>query len=458
MISLSTFDWFIFFSLQIVTVLFVIYGEKIRQKSKSSILEYLLMGRQLTLPLFVGTLVASWYGGIFGVTQIAFEQGIYNFITQGVFWYITYMIFAFLLVKRIRNYEAVTLPEMLGKMFGPKSSKIGAVLNFINILPIAYCISMGILLQTLFGGELAWWVVLGTVFVMGYSFHGGMRSVVFSDFFQFFIMCLAVFLVIAFAYANFGGLNYLQTHLPATHFDWRGGESYLSIFAWGLIACATLVDPNFYQRVLAAKDEKVAKRGILISTVIWIVFDLCTTLGGMYARAAMPDADPKQGYFQFAMEVLPTGFRGFFLAGALATIISTLSAFMNIAGISVSYDLLPIKYRSKIWAHRLSFILVGAISIALAIFFDGQIKTTWKTMGSFASGCLLIPVLYSFYKPGKITDWQFVASAISGALCIILGKAWWGWSYDRVYLGMLGSSIVLIFWGIGNKCNVKVAY
>jgi len=44
--------------------------------------------------LFVGTLVATWYGGIFGVTFIAFEKGLYNFLTQGVFWYIAYLIFA----------------------------------------------------------------------------------------------------------------------------------------------------------------------------------------------------------------------------------------------------------------------------------------------------------------------------------------------------------------------------
>lgn len=446
---LSFLDWFIFFILQVVTVLFVLYGEKLKQKS--TILEYLLMGRQLTLPLFVGTLVSSWYGGIFGVTQIAFEQGVYNFVTQGVFWYVTYIIFAFFLVKKIRKFDAVTLPEILGKMFGPKSSKIGAILNFINILPIAYCISLGILLQTLFGGSLSWWIATGTIFMLTYSFYGGLRSVVFSDFFQFFMMCLAVFLVILFAFGNFGGINYLQSHLPASHFDWRGGEDYLSIFAWGLIACATLVDPNFYQRVLAAKDEKVAIRGILISTIIWIMFDLCTTLGGMYARAALPNANPAQGYFQFAMQILPNGFKGLFLAGALATIISTLSAFMNIAGITVSYDLLPAKWRNKIWLHRLCYIFVGTISITLALFFNGQIKLAWKTMGSFASGCLLAPMLFTFWRPGKITDWQFTCSAFCGSLSIILGKLCFDWPYDRVYLGIIGSVSVLITWEVFKK-------
>ena len=34
------------------------------------------MGRKMTLPIFVATLVATWYGGIFGVTALTFEKGV----------------------------------------------------------------------------------------------------------------------------------------------------------------------------------------------------------------------------------------------------------------------------------------------------------------------------------------------------------------------------------------------
>ncbi|HLD43896.1 MAG TPA: sodium:solute symporter family protein, partial [bacterium] len=84
-------------------------------------MDHLIMGRSLGLTLFVGTLVSTWYGGIFGVTEIAFNQGIYNFVTQGFFWYLTYLIFAFCLVDKIRQYEAITLPELIKKMFGPRA-------------------------------------------------------------------------------------------------------------------------------------------------------------------------------------------------------------------------------------------------------------------------------------------------------------------------------------------------
>ena len=99
-------DWIVFFLVLAATLASVLYGQSLKsqltEKEKNSPVELLLMGRKLTLPIFVATLVATWYGGIFGVTAQTFEKGIYNFLTQGVFWYLSYLLFAFFLVKKIR--------------------------------------------------------------------------------------------------------------------------------------------------------------------------------------------------------------------------------------------------------------------------------------------------------------------------------------------------------------------
>jgi len=72
---LSKLDWFVFFGVLLLTF---IYGQYLKKKkgnisdnNEIHFLDLFLMGRQLTLPMFVATLVATWYGGIFGVTKIA---------------------------------------------------------------------------------------------------------------------------------------------------------------------------------------------------------------------------------------------------------------------------------------------------------------------------------------------------------------------------------------------------
>lgn len=449
---LNILDWFVFFAVLLATLASVLYGQgqknKLVPSEKVSALELLLMGRRLTLPLFVATLVATWYGGIFGVTTLTFEIGIYNFVTQGLFWYISYLLFAFFLVKKIRKHEVMTIAELAGKLFGPQAEKVAAGLNFLNLLPVAYTISLGLFLQGLFGGTLFLNTVIGVALVTAWSLWGGFRAVVYSDVVQFFFMILGVFLIAAFAWIQYGGPWHLIDLLPKSHFDWTGGESISTLLVWGFIALATLVDPNFYQRCLAAENEKVAKRGILISTVIWFFFDCCTTLGALYARAYLPEANPQNAYLEFAMQLVPHGIRGLILAGILATILSTLDAYLFNAATSISYDLFALKERFKIWHHHLALIFVAIFSIFLGLHFKGNVVEVWKTLGSFSAACLLFPLLIGQWFPGKIGEKSFCFAVILGCIGIvswrILNQFYLSSNIDEFYIGLLLTTLPLI--------------
>jgi len=413
-----------------------------------STLELLLMGRSLTLPIFVATLVATWYGGIFGVTALTFEKGIYNLITQGIFWYGSYLIFAFLLVKRIRTYNVMTIPELAGHIFGPKAQRLTASLNFLNLLPLAYTISLGLFLRSLFGGTLFINTAVGVLIVTIWSLWGGFRAVVFSDIVQFFFMMIAVILVVVFAWASFGSPLKLLASLPPTHLDWTGGEHFSTLFVWGFIALSTLVDPNFYQRVLAADTEKTAKNGIIISTVIWFIFDCFTTLGALYARMALPDAKPENAYLQFSMQIVPNGVRGLILAGILAIILSTLDAYLFNAATCVSYDFFKLKNKFRLWHHHLALVFVAIISVFFGMQFEGRVIDVWKTMGSFSAACLLFPVLLGQWKPGIISEKSFCWAVSLGCIGIvswkILNKIYNFSTLDEFYIGLLLTTVPLI--------------
>ena len=459
--TIFTLDWIVFSIVLLITFFAVIYGQSLKKKSNHKVdadynfLDILLMGRQLTLPMFVATLVATWYGGIFGVTKIAFEHGIYNFVTQGLFWYIAYIIFALFIVKKVSRYKAVTLPNLVGMMFGPRSEKLSAIFNFFNVLPIAYVISLGLLIQALFGLTLFVSMLIGTTVVIFYTLYGGFRAVVFSDIVQFFVMCIGVFLVLIFSIKIFGGLGFLKANLPAKHFSPTGGVDLGTTLVWGFIALSTLVDPNFYQRVFAAKNEKAARNGILLSTLIWFLFDICTTSGAMYARAVIPQAASDKAYLIYALQILPPGVKGFVLAGILATILSTLDSYLFIAGTTVSFDMMPKKYKGKISFYHIGIIFVGILAVVMGLVFNGNIKDVWKTLGSYSASCLLLPVLYGYIFPGKIKDKQFVFACILGVITVSIWrnislKGFWQ-NVDELYMGIVATSIGLISYGVVKK-------
>lgn len=447
--NLSFFDYFIFILILVVTFAFVLYGnlkgQELNQSESDKVLDMLLMGRKLTLPMFTATLVATWYGGIYGVAELAFKNGIYNFITQGFFWYLTYLIFAFFLVDKIAPYKAITLPDLVGKIFGVKSEKLAALFNILNLVPVAYCISLGLFIKMLFNLPLELSIISGVLIVLSYSLIGGFRSVVFSDIFQFFIMTSSVLLVFILSFISFG-ISPLE-NLPGSYFHPLGEHGLLETLAWGLIALGTLVDPNFYQRCFAVDKNKTAKRGIILSTFVWIIFDLSLTFGAMYAKATMPEAEASTGYFVYALSILPDGLRGFFLAGICATILSTLDSYLFLAGTTLSYDLLPARFQKSNISQRISIVLIGLIATLLSFSFDGNIKAVWKALGSISTSALLVPLMWTHMSSSKKEDITFLLSASFGAFASI----WWRlsgsketYSLDEIYVGVIASIIGLI--------------
>ena len=244
--------------------------------------------------------------------------------------------------------------------------------------------------------------------------------------------------------------------LPDSYYHPLGTSSLGETLAWGFIALGTLVDPNFYQRCFAAKDFSVAKRGILISTVIWILFDLCLTFGAMYAKAIMPDVPPSEGYFLYALTLLPNGLKGFFLAGICATILSTLDSYLFLAGSTIAYDLSPKKYKESPLVLRLGIISVGIVAVILSFSFDGNIKAVWKTLGSISSSALLAPIVYGHLSKKKIHDWTFIISASFGALATLiwrLSPAKENFGLDEIYIGVLSSLVGIL---LGNSLHKPV--
>lgn len=445
--SLHTADWLVFWSILALTFAAVAYGQwklkKQESKSQESPLELLLMGRRLTLPLFIPTLVATWYGGIFGVTSLSFERGVFNFVTQGAFWYATYLIFAFFLVTKVRQLKATGLADLAGQMHGKRAQKLTSVLAFTNLLPIGYLSGLGIFIGLLFGIHWWWAALIGLILLFSYGLSGGLRAVVFSDLVQCLVMFVAVWLIVFVCWNQYGGIHFLESKLPETHWDPSGGNAWGELFIWGFIALGTLVDPNFHQRIQAADSTKTARRGIIIATFLWFIFDMATTLGGLYARAILPRANAEWAYMELGLTVLPPGLKGFFLAGLLATILSTLDSSLFTAGATLATDLFG---KSSKFAIKTSMLLTGILAWGLAPLFDGSIVSVWKTLGGLASASLVPAIVFSLFLPKKIDENGFVLSVSMGIVGTV-GHGIYSYFYpnmlDQFYMGLGGSTLGL---------------
>jgi SSS family solute:Na+ symporter len=428
--------------------------------------DYFLAGRKLTLPVFVVTLVSTWYGGLLGVGELSFNYGIVNWITQGVFWYLSYLFFAFFLANRIRKSNLITVPDQLERFYDKKSRFVGAIFNFIMVTPAPYIFSIGLIFGILFGLPAWVGIVFASIVIIFYTIRGGFFADIYTDFLQFFLMMLGVALIIPFAISTYGGFDFLTANLPSTHFTFTGTWTTQLILVWGFIAFWTLVDPNFYQRCYATKDSKIPKKGILISIGFWILFDICTTFTGIYAAAAsnagvLAVESPTTAYLSIAGAVLPPVLLGIFLTGLIATIMSTADSFTFLGAMNLSHDLYKKIFRPKasekkeMFATKVGIIVTAGFAAILAIFFD-SIVAMWYTIGTVGISALLVPILAGFFYKGKKSSLAAVSSMIVGSAVSLfwlihgyMNLDDWGWpvyiyGVEPLYPGLIASFIVFV--------------
>ena len=450
----------------VVYFLMLLFIGYIVKKKIKGINDYFLAGRRLTLPIFVATLVSTWYGGLLGVGELSFNYGIVNWLTQGFFWYLSYLFFAFFLANRIRKSNLYTIPDLLEKFYDKKSRFLGAIFNFIMVTPAPYILSLGIIFSLLFGWPAWIGIIIGTLVGLIYTLRGGFLGVVLTDFLQFFLMCTSVALIIPFAISKFGGFAFLKANLPATHFTLTGTWTTQMIIVWGFIALWTLVDPGFYQRCYAAKDSKLPKKGVLIAIIFWVLFDVCTTFTGMYARAAMPNIGPLTAYPVFAAAVLPIFLKGIFFTGVLATIMSTIDSFTFLGAMAIGHDLYKKIFNPKaseksvIIATKIGIIITTCFALALALFFD-SIVSMWYTIGTIGISAMLVPMMAGFFckkKSSLASFWSMIIGSLTSILWLANGwinmyEGWptYIWGIEPLYPGLLVSLIVFTIITIFDK-------
>jgi solute:Na+ symporter, SSS family len=425
---------------------------------RSNALEYLVAGRRVTLPAFVATLVATWYGGILGVGEYSWRYGVSNWLVFGVPYYIGALLFAWLFARRAREAALYTIPDLLDRHYGRGPALLGALTVFVTSAPAAYVLMLGTLFAAMFGLPLVPCVIAAAVLSLFYIEKGGLRTVVFTDQVQFVLMYAGFIIMLAFLVPRFGGLHFLQRALPASHFTWHGGNPPQAILVWYFIALSTLVDPGFWQRAYAARDPQVARRGVLISIVCWIVFDFLTTTTGMYARAVLPHLqDPVYAFPELAKVVLPPLALGLFYLAMIATVMSTIDSYGFIAASTIGRDLLW-RFRANTSEDRVpGYTRIGLwISAAFATVLALARPTViglWHDIGSITTPALLMPVGTALLERGRVgprwTAAAMVLAFIVSTGCVLFkafppagGTAAYPFGIEPIYAG-LGVSLVV---------------
>ncbi len=456
MISFTTFDYAVlgaFFAIVLAIGLFAKYVKRAEGE------DYLLGSRKLNLPMFVATTVATWYGGILGVGEFTYKYGILSWITQGLPYYVFALLFAFLFAGKIRETELFTLPDKMEKTYGKNAALLSAVIIFFLVNPAPYLLMTGALFSLLFNVSFAVGMFFAVAIVSAYLLRGGFKATVYTDIFQFIVMFAGFILIAVTLFSNYGGADYLVRNLPPQLLSLENANPFY-VAVWFLIALWTFVDPGFHQRSYAARNAKVAKYGIIVSVLFWMIFDFLTVSTGLFSRAVLGEnINAVISYPLLADKVLSSGAKGLFFAALFATILSTLNSMTFIAATTYSRDFIYrfAKNKKSVNIERqtqIGIFIASALGFVIALTLQSVIEI-WYLLGSILIPGLIFPVIGAYYPKWRIdkriTVIEIVAGFSASALWFALIKlSDYETEIEPMIVGLIFAFVIHLY-GMRNK-------
>jgi SSS family solute:Na+ symporter len=176
------------------------------------------------------------------------------------------------------------------------------------------------------------------------------------------------------------------------------------------------------------------------------VFDICTTLIGLYAKAYLPSAEPLNASLYYCLHILPHGLKGLFLGAVLATILSTLDSFIFISSTTLMYDLKFMQSKSKLLSHLVTSLITGIFTFCIVIFYKGNFEMTWRLLKGVFAACIFPPFILSYFKPYFISTRLFTWSCLGVFASMLIWSLIKPLPIDAFYIGQGISWFIL---GIG---------
>lgn len=384
-------------------------------------MDYLLAGRSLTMPMFVVTLVATWYGLVLGSGEMIYRHGLAMILCFGIPYYIAALAYAWWLAARIRQGRAATIPEQIGRMFGAPAAMATSLILVVLASPAPYVVMLGTMLAAYTGWSTIVSCTAVTVLSLAVVFRGGLSSDVRANAIQFVVMYAGFAVLVVACWLAYGPPTVLLSQLDPKFLAIPGSIGWQGIAVWWIIALQTFIDPTFHMRVAAAASPRIAQRGLVVSVGFWALFDVLQLIAGLYARAFVDVQRPLESYLALAGVVLPDGLRGLFLAGVVAAGMSTLSGYALVSGTVLGHDMYDAirGTEPRRWSLRWGLVVCGVTSIAVSAWIPSAIDIVMAT-ASVAVPAFLLPLVISYVRPVRTRSGLGLASILVPALLALV--------------------------------------
>lgn len=269
----------------------------------------------------------------------------------------------------------VTVPEFLEIIFDRRIRKFFAVFSIIIYVFTKILVSLfaaGLLFYDLFGLNIYTSSILIVLITGLYSVIGGSNAVIRTQYFQGIILIIGAFIVSMVGFIAVGGFEGIYSKVPDEFFNmfksiddadypWTGilfGAPIIAFWYW-------CTDQYIVQRILSAKSIDHARKGSLLAASLKILPLFILVFPGIFASILFPDSKGDGAYSALLYSgIIPSGLKGFVIAGVLAAIMSSLAGVFNTVSVLFTNDIYKTGHPE---ANDRKLTLVGRLSTTAAV-------------------------------------------------------------------------------------------
>jgi len=326
--------------------------------------------------------------------------------------------------------DSITVPDILTAKFQDKGHLIRLVAVLIIVVMVttyvtAQMVATGKAFSSFLGMEYATGVVVGSVFIIGYTFVGGYKAVSYTDVVQGVLMLVGLIAVPAAAIIASGGLGSVEESLMQQDpkllnmFAIADGPIWIGIASLVAVGLPFLGVPQLLIRFMSARDDGEILKARIMSVFVMLIFTAGAVTAGVAGRALFPGLEDHETIFPvLSNQLFPPVIAGMLLVVVLSAIMSTVDSLLLLASSAFVRDTYQKVMGSTESDERLSnygkvfTVAVGVVAVVLGVqeprVIYHFVLASWSGLGS-AFGPAVIGILY--YK--RIT-WLGVLCGMSG--------------------------------------------
>lgn len=411
------------------------FYNKARKSDQEGKDDFFLAGRSLGKLVTIGTILATYTGGgtvTGGGNSLAYNYGFW----PGVFFVvppILSMIVLICLAPKIRESGCTTVAQLIEMKYGSTARFFAAIaitLSMVSIVSYQYR-GLGFILNATTGIPVATCTLICCIIVILLAFSGGLKTVATTDAFSAFLMVSGLVIGLPILIKTVGGVDWIITTAQETApesltffggqtvIGWLGG--YLPLFF------LTIGDQNYYQRIVAAKDLKTARIGLLGCMLACMV--IMPVVAGYAFIARMyfgSNIDAGQALISTST-LLPVVIGGVVLAAAAAFTITTGDSYLLSATSNFTIDIYKTRInpeaddKRQLKITRIFIICAGIFAYIILQFFPSILAIQYWSYTIYGAG--MTPAVIAALAWPKVTKAGGIVSMVVGTVLTILWES-----------------------------------